>query len=134
MLMFIGAAPASTGGGIKLTTFAVLAMTVLGVVWGREDTVIFGRRVNQKTVYKALAIAVLGLIIVTLCTLVLFLGCEYAGGRLVPPTLFLNRIRLGTVGLSAAYAQAGWFSSWLDFFMFDAAWVPFPSFALAVRG
>jgi trk system potassium uptake protein TrkH len=138
MMMFIGAAPASTGGGIKLTTFAVLAMTVLGVVLGREDTVILGRRVDQKTVYKALAIAVLGLMIVTLCTLILFLGCEYAGRPVSATDAFFESVSaFGTVGLSAGVtAHAGWFSKLtLIFSMFVGRVGPVSlGFALAVRG
>ena len=38
ILMFIGAGPASTGGGIKVTTFAVIVMTILSFSSGRENT------------------------------------------------------------------------------------------------
>ena len=58
-LMFIGAAPGSTGGGIKVTTFVVLMMTVYSVMRGRDDTVVLHRRVDKKVVYKALSITLL---------------------------------------------------------------------------
>lgn len=46
MLMFIGAAPGSTGGGVKITTFSVLIMTVASVLRGREEVVMWNRRVG----------------------------------------------------------------------------------------
>lgn len=56
VLMFIGAAPGSTGGGLKVTAFAVLIMTVVSVIKGEEDTYILGRYVSKINVYKALAV------------------------------------------------------------------------------
>ena len=40
VLQFIGAAPGSTGGGVKVTTFAVLILTIRSVAQGRDDCVI----------------------------------------------------------------------------------------------
>ena len=59
--MFIGAAPGSTGGGIKVTTFAVIVFTVVSVVKGRDDAVIMHRRVDKRTVYKALSVVILAM-------------------------------------------------------------------------
>lgn len=64
-LMFIGAAPGSTGGGVKVTTVAVLIMTVISVVRGRQSTMVLGKRVPKQTVYKALSVVFLGA--VTVC-------------------------------------------------------------------
>lgn len=61
LLMFIGAAPGSTGGGIKVTTFAVIIMTVISVVSGKEDTQILKRKVDSKTVYRSIAICMLAI-------------------------------------------------------------------------
>lgn len=44
LLMFIGAAPGSTGGGVKITSFAVLIMTVASVLRGRDEVIIWNRR------------------------------------------------------------------------------------------
>ena len=51
-LMVIGAGSGSCAGGIKVTTFLVLMMTVVSVIRGRDDTVVLGRRVPKRTVYK----------------------------------------------------------------------------------
>lgn len=56
LLMFIGASPGSTGGGVKTSTVMVLIMTVYSVVKGYDDTIIFKRRVDKSTVYKSIAL------------------------------------------------------------------------------
>lgn len=63
LLMFIGASPASTGGGIKTTTLAVLIMSCICVLKGSDDPIIFKHRVAKITVYKALTILVLFLLL-----------------------------------------------------------------------
>ena len=54
--MFVGASPASTGGGAKTTTVMVLLATVFSVLRGREDTTLLRRRIDQATVYRSIAI------------------------------------------------------------------------------
>ena len=56
ILMFIGASPSSTGGGIKTTTFVVLVATVVSISRGRDETVINKRRVDKSVVYRAMTI------------------------------------------------------------------------------
>ncbi|MBQ4101004.1 MAG: potassium transporter Trk, partial [Oscillospiraceae bacterium] len=68
ILMFIGAAPGSTGGGIKVTTIVVLIMTVVCTMRGRDDTIIMKRRVDKRVVYKALTIITIGFAIVIITT------------------------------------------------------------------
>lgn len=71
ILMFIGAAPGSTGGGIKVTTMVVLVMTTISVVRGQDETVILGRRVQKHIVYKALAVVSISLLacLITSCVI-----------------------------------------------------------------
>ena len=66
-LMFIGASPSSTGGGIKTTTFVVLISTMLSVLRGKTETTILKRRVDKTTVYRALSIVILSMCVV-FCT------------------------------------------------------------------
>ena len=65
-LMFIGGAPGSTAGGIKVTVLAVIALTIWSTVRGREATTAFGRTLPDLLVRKAAVLAVLGLMTVTL--------------------------------------------------------------------
>ena len=62
MLMFVGASPASTGGGIKTTTLAVILMTTWNLIRGKEDLVIFNRRIEDRVIYKAFIILTIGVI------------------------------------------------------------------------
>ncbi len=71
ILMFIGGSPGSTAGGIKTATAIVIFMTVVSVVRGREETEILQRRINKDVVYKAFAIAIIGLTLVIGVTMIL---------------------------------------------------------------
>ncbi|GAA0688949.1 MULTISPECIES: TrkH family potassium uptake protein [Clostridium] len=71
ILMFVGASPGSTGGGIKTSTAGILLMTVICVIRGREDTEIFKKRINKDLVYKAFTIVTLSLGIVIGVTMIL---------------------------------------------------------------
>lgn len=64
LIMLVGAAPGSTGGGIKITTLSVLVMTIVSVARGRDDTIILKRRINKETVYKSLTIILIAIMAV----------------------------------------------------------------------
>jgi len=95
-LMFIGASPGSTGGGIKTTTFAAIAVAVWTIIRGNYDIEIFGRRLPRGTVLKALAIAAVSMLLVLTVTGVLLIT-EQAEMQVV---LFEATSAFGTVGLS----------------------------------
>lgn len=63
MLMFIGAAPGSTGGGIKVTTFAVLVGSVITMIKGKRDVVLFRNRISEAIVYKAVTLTIISLLV-----------------------------------------------------------------------
>jgi trk system potassium uptake protein len=96
-LMFVGASPGSTGGGIKTTTFA----TLLGAVWsqikGKEDVVFFKHRILYNTIYKALTVTFSGLFIVMVVTMLLTITEQ---GKDFLMILFEATSAFGTVGLS----------------------------------
>lgn len=96
ILMFIGASPGSTGGGIKTTTFAVLVGAVLSMVRGKEDVVLFRLRLAQERVYKAVAVTLFCIGIVMLGT-ILLATTEEAAFLMI---LFEATSAFGTVGLS----------------------------------
>lgn len=62
VLMFIGASPLSTGGGIKSTTIFIIVMSMWAVFSGKNEIVIFGRRIPQKLRDQAFAIFTMGTI------------------------------------------------------------------------
>jgi trk system potassium uptake protein TrkH len=94
-LMFIGASPGGTGGGIKTTTFALLLLTMRSAILGRYHTEVFGRRINYETVRKALTIALLAFFLVIFSSaIVSYQGFEFS------KILFEVTSAFGTVGLS----------------------------------
>ena len=66
--MFIGAAPGSTAGGIKVTTFGILVLAIFSNIKGNEETIILKRKVSQVVVNKALAIAGLSMVLIFIVT------------------------------------------------------------------
>ena len=71
ILMFIGASPASTGGGIKTTTIATLILTVKSFILEKQDIEVCKRRISETTVKKSLGIFLIGITIVVMGTLII---------------------------------------------------------------
>ena len=71
ILMFIGASPASTGGGIKTTTLATLLITVKSFISGKDEIVAFERRISGLLITKAIGIFFIGISFVVLGTFAL---------------------------------------------------------------
>lgn len=99
VLMFIGAAPGGTGGGVKLTTVSVILLAIAGVANGRDEAMIFGRRIDHKTVYRALTILLLSLVACVTVTLALFYNLDTAGPSGVD-CMFEAVSAFATVGLT----------------------------------
>ncbi|PFG40336.1 Trk-type K+ transport system membrane component [Georgenia soli] len=70
-LMFVGGGSASTAGGIKVTTFAVLVLAIVAEARGDRDVEAFGRRIGSTTVRLAVSVAFLGSTLVGVATLAL---------------------------------------------------------------
>lgn len=96
-LMFIGGGSGSTAGGIKITTFAVLMATALTQLKGKEDVVLFKRRIVIESILKALTVAMSGVMIVIIVTF--FLSITEHGHDFIM-YLFEATSAFGTVGLS----------------------------------
>lgn len=72
LMMFVGAAPGSTGGGLKTTTVSVLLATIAAMFCGRETPEIHGRSLPRRAVNDAIAVLALALSIVFAVALALF--------------------------------------------------------------
>lgn len=68
-LMFIGGSPASTAGGLKTTTFAVMIFSTIGMVRGEHDIVIFNRKIDKEVILRALAITIVCISLVITVTM-----------------------------------------------------------------
>ncbi|MNO28629.1 Ktr system potassium uptake protein B [compost metagenome] len=96
ILMFIGASPSSTGGGIKTTTFTILVGAVGSMIRGRTDLVLFRYRMAEERIFKALTITLLALFLVVAVAMVLS-TTEDASFLSI---LFETTSAFGTVGLT----------------------------------
>ncbi|HHY71468.1 MAG TPA: Trk family potassium uptake protein [Thermoanaerobacterales bacterium] len=96
LLMFIGASPASTGGGIKTSTFAAIIMMIYTVLASKEDVEIYKRRIPADNIFKAAVIAVISLLLVFVSSFLLTVT-ERVDFLSI---LFETTSAFGTVGLS----------------------------------
>ena len=105
VLMFIGASPGSTGGGVKTTCAALLVMLMWNRLKGNLDLNIFNRTIPREIVSRSISIIFASAFSIAIVTSVLLI----AGGGKLPPTesrhffveyLFDTVSAFGTVGLS----------------------------------
>jgi Trk-type K+ transport system membrane component len=104
VLMFIGASPGGTGGGIKTTTFATLMGATRSTLQGREEVVIHRRQIPDTVVLRAVGVAMASAIFVILMALLLGLGPTASGEPTRTSFNFLEKLftcmsAFGTVGL-----------------------------------
>jgi trk system potassium uptake protein TrkH len=106
ILMFIGASPGSTGGGIKTTSFALLLIMIWNRLKGQEEVNVFNRTVPGEVLTRTIAIIFASAFSVFLITSILLM---LGGGGNLPPVntrhffveyLFETVSAFGTVGLS----------------------------------
>lgn len=96
-LMFIGASPGSTGGGLKTTTLGILLLGVMNAITGREDIEYRRRRLSWQTFNKACAILMLSLFYLFVMIIIMSIFDSSKGFL---PLLFELISAFGTVGLS----------------------------------
>jgi trk system potassium uptake protein len=96
ILMFIGASPGSTGGGIKTTTFAILIGAMIAMIRGKQDIVLFRNRLAQDRIFKAITLTFIAMFLVLLATMIL----STTENRHFLMILFEVTSAFGTVGLS----------------------------------
>ena len=98
--MFIGASPASTGGGIKTTTAVMLGLLVWNVIRGSERINVFGREISQDTARRSMTIAFIGMAMVFLCACLIGV-LEQGRGKAMIDILFETVSAFSTTGLSS---------------------------------
>ncbi|MCX7943048.1 MAG: TrkH family potassium uptake protein [Deltaproteobacteria bacterium] len=97
VLMFIGASPSSTGGGIKTTTFATMLYSLRALIRNKEYVEAFRRTIPINSIYKALNVAFISFIIVFVSTF--FLSLTERDKDFIE-IIFEVFSAFGTVGLS----------------------------------
>lgn len=96
ILMFIGAAPGGTGGGVKVSTFGVTVLALWATIRGMREPTVFWRRIPADLVARAFFVCLMAFLAVNAVTAVLLVREE---GDLLR-TLFESVSAFGTVGLS----------------------------------
>jgi trk system potassium uptake protein TrkH len=97
LLMFIGAGSASTGSGIKLSTFIILLLTTTTSLRGGEEVSLFGRRIRNSAVFRALTLTTISFLLVFAAVFILTVT---ESGPFID-IVFEVVSAFGTVGLSA---------------------------------
>ncbi len=96
-LMLIGGSPASTAGGIKTTTFAVMVMSIWSTVHKRKEVQVFHRRIEEETVRQSLAIVATYIFAVISGAMLLCIADPISA----PDAVFEAISAISTVGLTA---------------------------------
>ncbi len=112
-LMFVGASPCSTGGGIKTTTVGILGVLAISKLRGREEPSAFNRSIPRQVVSRAVTVALLSLLLVV-AFIWLLLVCESDrlaagpanGGFSFMQMVFEAISAFGTVGLSTGITSS----------------------------
>lgn len=100
-LMFVGASPASTGGGVKTTTFFVLFATAFLYSDSSDSLAANGRTIAPHIIYKAVGMVAKGLVIVFVGAICIVLYEESFGNQIaLMDAVFEVTSAFGTVGLS----------------------------------
>jgi len=96
-LMFIGGGSASTAGGIKVTTFAILALVIAAEIRGEPDVQALKRRIPTSVQRQALTVALVSVGVIVVATLVLLSLTDLS----LDLVLFDTISAFATVGLSS---------------------------------
>ena len=97
ILMFIGASPGGTGGGIKTSTFAIIMLYLNRFVRQKKECIVAGRKISEETITKALVIFILSLFtIIAMASILIATEKHFSFLQL----LFETTSAFGTVGLS----------------------------------
>ena len=106
-LMFIGASPASTGGGIKTATFVVLIATSWSMIKGKNSVSIFKRSIPSRVIQETIGVVLLSTMVLMFMSVALSITEEYSDFGYgpsdigsIPKIVFEVISAFGTVGLS----------------------------------
>jgi trk system potassium uptake protein TrkH len=102
LLMFIGAAPGGTAGGVKISTFSITVAVIWAMVRGTAEPTLLQRRIPPPLVARAFSICLIGFLALNIVAGLLLV----TQGRDLLPTLFETTSAFGTVGLSMGEAGA----------------------------
>jgi len=108
-MMFVGGSPGGTAGGVKTTTVAVLALTIIATLRREPRAIAFGRQLTERSIYEAASVVSIGVAFGLVAVLTIL-----ATQPIPPEPAFFEVVSaLGTVGLTlGATEQLDSFGKW----------------------
>lgn len=94
--MLVGGSPVGTAGGIKTVTVAVLVCTVISVIKGRNEAIIFHKSISENLIKRSLAVTFISVSVLFLLTILLMI----TNGFVLTDSIFEVCSAIATVGLS----------------------------------
>lgn len=101
VLMFIGGAPGSTAGGVKVTTIVVVLVSAYAMVKNQQSAEIFGRRLPSEAIRKATTVMLINLSLVLISAMIIFTNQQLP----FESVLFEVFSAIGTVGMSTGVTR-----------------------------
>ncbi|PHV71615.1 Trk family potassium uptake protein [Sporanaerobium hydrogeniformans] len=96
LLMFIGGSPAGTAGGIKTVTIGVLILCALSTIKGKDETVVFKKRIPRQIISRALTVVIIGMMAIFIMLIIL----TFTENASFMDLLFEVVSAFGTVGIT----------------------------------
>ncbi|MFA7056004.1 MAG: TrkH family potassium uptake protein [Candidatus Cloacimonadales bacterium] len=102
ILMFIGASPGSTGGGIKTTTFAIMVLSIGSILTGKKNVSAYKRKISMDSIKEAVGLIGISLGFLMLLLFALFVVTDGTFQEIT----FEAFSAFGTVGLSMGFTSS----------------------------
>ncbi|MDR3257650.1 MAG: hypothetical protein LBT17_02525 [Mycoplasmataceae bacterium] len=107
ILMFVGASPSSTAGGIRTTTLMIVIWTIFSKIAGRSDIVMFKRKIPNAKVRASLLTTVVATMLVALFAIIVFYCAPDSNSQYtVLQSFYEVSSAFGTVGLSMGFTSS----------------------------
>lgn len=107
LLMWIGASPCSTAGGIRSTTFVIVCCTAIATFFNRSKVLLFRRQISSRVIVRSTAVALIGLALMLLASLlvssIIYTNTNVAGHFIFIDILFDTASAFGTTGLTTGF-------------------------------
>ncbi len=102
LLMFIGASPGSTGGGIKTTTFAIMILSIISIITGKSNVSAYKRKISVHGIKEAISLIGISIGFLMLLLFALFIVSDGSFQEII----FEAFSAFGTVGLSMGFTNS----------------------------
>ncbi len=130
--MFIGASPASTGGGIRLTTIVVVVFTIFAYLRGKKNAIIGGKQIHQETIFRSFAVIAAAFLFVLFGAIIFYEYAQIANSAGTDLNfvdfIFIATSAFGTCGLSLSPQSRASFSGISNFSYFVTIYFSFLMF------